>query len=225
MSNIIKTEQKKNSVVKVELEDCKQILDEIFDAYQEIPFDNSSFQIENFVIGSQITPQRAYRTIGLTLINKLTALQNYEIEKRRNQIKIEELNDKINNPKFNKFQKQNFELDLLKIKINSRMSEKLIKDAMIDLTILYNHFKKLPKYTREQFEIAEKEYYTEKLQREMSNISGAKEALINMNRDIQSIQNYENNYMDLLENMEDKISSEMLDDLSKKSLTNISRIE
>jgi hypothetical protein len=48
-----------------------------------------------------------------------------------------------------------------------------------ELNILYAHFQKLPRYTREQFELGEREHFDIKLNRQLLGVQGAAEALEN----------------------------------------------
>jgi hypothetical protein len=71
-----------------------------------------------------------------------------------------------------------------------KFSDKLLNDALHELNILYSEFKKLPSYTRESFEIAEENYYTQSLERQARGISGAVESLINIREDVPAIEQY-----------------------------------
>ena len=60
----------------ITLNNTNDVLKEIEDAYYDIPFGNTAFQTEMFVISAQITPARMYRTVGLHLNSMLKELQN-----------------------------------------------------------------------------------------------------------------------------------------------------
>lgn len=51
----------------ITLDTVNDIVSELYESFDNIPFENSDFQNENFVISSQITPERAYRAIGLRM--------------------------------------------------------------------------------------------------------------------------------------------------------------
>ena len=76
-------------------------------------------------------------------------------------------------------------------------SDKLINDAIEELNVLYKHFKTLPKFTREQFESAEKLHFEQRLNRQVLGLSGAKESLVNMSDDIRALENYEQKVQEL----------------------------
>ena len=168
------------------------ILQEIHDAFYDIPFENSQFQTEAFVIAAQVTPERAYRSIGLKMHTKIQAVLEAKHGRAKEDIDIEELQEKINNPDTNKFDKRRAELDIQFKLANRQYTDKLMNDAMIELNILYNHFIKLPKYTREEFEFNEKNHFNIKLQRQLKGITGAAEAMVNMEQDINNLFKIEN---------------------------------
>ncbi len=174
------------------------IIQEIDKAFYDIPFENSQFQTENFVIGNSITPERAYRNIGLRMSNRLRALEEARYNLEKENIDIEELQEKINDPTTDKYDKRRFQLDI-EHKINNRsFTSKLINDALIELNVLYAHFKSLPKYTREEFEAGEQQHFTAKLERQLGGISGAAESLTNMT-DYKDIVQYIEQYQQLLD--------------------------
>lgn len=72
------------------------VISEIEAAFFDIPFENSAFQTEAFVIASQITPERAYRAIGLRMHSKLNALNEIKYTRAKEDIDIQELQEKIN---------------------------------------------------------------------------------------------------------------------------------
>lgn len=178
-------------------ENAEDIVGEIEQAFYDIPFENSAFQTESFVIASQITPERAYRAIGLRMHSKLSALREAQFGRMKEQVDLDEIDYKLSNPELDQFSRRREEIKKLEILSRRTWTDKLINDAVAELNILYKHFKTLPKYTREQFEQAEKIHFTQKLQRQVVGIEGAKEALINMNEDTLAIQKYEEEVLKL----------------------------
>jgi hypothetical protein len=79
------------------------------------------------------------------------------------------------------------ELKREKIFISKSWNEKLLNDSLVQLEILYDHFKSMPKYTREQFEDAERNHFEQKLGRQALGIDGAKMSIINMNEDFRAL--------------------------------------
>ncbi len=65
-----------------------------------------------------------------------------------------------------------------------RDTEKLINDALAELSALYAAFKKMPHYTREQFETGERRHFEIRLQKMALGIQGPLESLDNMGVDV-----------------------------------------
>ncbi len=200
-------------------DNAEDVIKEVEDAFYNIPFENSAFQTENFVIAGQITPERAYRAIGLRMHKKLIAVQESLIGNEMDKNEEEEIRAKLESPDYNQFEKRKFELELQKKQIYKPFNKKLLNDAIKELNVLYKHFKALPKYTREEFEHGEKRHFLEKLNREALELAGAKESLINMFDDISSIQNFEENFK-LVSNNYD---SNSLYKLTENTLTNVQK--
>lgn len=200
-------------------DNAHDVIKEVQDAFYDIPFENSAFQTENFVIAGQITPERAYRAIGLRMNKKLIAVQEAHISKEMQIVEEEELQAKIDSPDYNNFEKRKFELELKKKQIYKPFNEKLLNDAIKELNVLYKHFKALPKYTREEFEAGEKRHFLEDLNRQAIGLAGAKSSLINMFDDIASIEKFENDFKSIANNYD----TNLLLELTENSLTNVQK--
>ena len=68
---------------------------------------------------------------------------------------------------------------------------KLVNDTIEELNILYKHFKSFPRYTRDQFESAERLHFEQRLTRQAIGLDGAKSSMINMNEDLSALLNFE----------------------------------
>lgn len=145
----------------------ENVLQQLEEAYFDIPFENSDFQNRNFVMSAQITPARAYRAIGLRMFAKIRAIKEYYINKQLRQIDIEELEYKISLPETSEFDKRRHHLEILRIQEGEAWGEKLLNDAMRELECLHQEFQKFPRYTREQFEAEEEQHYTSYLQQQL----------------------------------------------------------
>jgi hypothetical protein len=208
-----------NNELIVSENNAHDVIKEIEDAFYDIPFENSAFQTENFVIAAQITPERAYRAIGLRMNKKLIAVQEAIIGKEMEKIEEEELQAKIDSPDYNNFEKRKFELELKKKQISKQFADKLFNDALQELNVLYKHFKALPKYTRQEFEAGEKRHYLEDLNRQALGLSGAKMSLINMFDDIAAIEKFETEFKQIANNYD----TQTLLSLTENSLTNVQK--
>jgi len=179
---------------------------EIEQAFFDIPFENSDYQNEVFVLAAQITPERAYRALGLRMHAKLRALrENYFGEKKRT-IALNELQEKIASPDYSKWDKMRFELEIEEMNSNTHYTEKLKNDAIKELECLYKHFKALPTFNREQFEAAERNHFEQRLTRNASGINGASESLVNIANDIDALLSYESKVREV----NDVITTELL---------------
>jgi hypothetical protein len=165
------------------IEDCDTVLGEIERAFFDIPFENSQFQTEQFVINAQLTPARAYRAIGLRMFNRIRALREAQYGRMREDIDIEELQVKIDNPSTDEFERRRAWVDIEQKLESRRYTDKLINDALKELDVLYRHFKALPNYSRDEFEAEEREHFTQKLNRQLRGITGARESLADMQND------------------------------------------
>ena len=207
------------SLTTISADNAATVIQEIQQAFHDIPFENSAFQTENFVIAGQITPERAYRAIGLRMHKKLIAVQEALIGKEKGEIEEEELREKIESPNYNRFEKRKFELELQKRQIYKPFTKKLLNDAIAELNILYKHFKALPKYTRAEFEAGEKRHFIEDLNRKALGLDGAKSSLINMIDDVAAIEKFENDFKLIAQNYD----TALLLELTENSLTNVQK--
>ena len=163
----------------MEIKKYENLLEEINKDFMDIPFGNSLFQIKNFVLKSAETPQRLYRTLGLYMTSKIQSLKEAQYSAEESAIDLEELNYKLNSC-HDDFEKRRIRLKIRKINDGVESSKKLIKDAIVELDYCYSIYKDLPKFTREEFENAEIEYYSKNLHKQAVGLTGAHEALYNL---------------------------------------------
>lgn len=166
------------------------IIAEVTSAFYDIPFDNSAYQTEQFVIAASITPERAYRSIGLRMMNRINALNDAKYRKLNNEIDLDEINEKITLGELGKYEIRREQLKKQKAESEIGYSDKLINDAITELDLLYGHFKSMPRFTRAQFEAGEYRHFKERLLREIT-LKGAEVSLVNMHEDIESLRAYE----------------------------------
>jgi hypothetical protein len=188
------------------LQSTNDAIHEIETAFFDIPFENSDYQNEVFVLASQITPERAYRALGLRMHAKLRALrENYFGEKKR-LITLGELQEKIASPDFSKWDKMRFEVEIEEMNSNLHYTEKLKNDAIKELECLYKHFKSLPQFTREQFENGERNHFEQRLTRNANGINGPSESLVNIAEDMKALVSYE----ETIREVNDQITTDLL---------------
>jgi hypothetical protein len=159
----------------MEMQKYENLLEEINKDFMDIPFGNSIFQIKHFVLNASETPQRLYRTLGLYMQSKIQSLKDAQYGTEEKIIDLEEAEAKL---KFedNIFEKRRLTPQITKIRDGLESSKKLIKDAMIELDYCYSIYKDMPKFTREEFENAELEYYSKNLHKQAIGLTGAPNA-------------------------------------------------
>ena len=176
-----------HKVIALKEEDIARIVSECEDAFADIPFGNSKFQIENFVINSQYTPERAYRAIGLAVSSRIRALKEAYFNLKKEEIDIDELEWKIVQKSTSEWDKRRFTIEIEEKNENKEYTKKLINDALHELSAHYEVFKKMPRYTREQFEDGERKHFEIRLSREAQGIIGAVDSLDCMGVDLESL--------------------------------------
>lgn len=164
--------------------DLGRVIEEYEEAFFDIPFGNSKFQIENFIINAAHTPERAYRAIGLTMRAKIQALREAYYALKKQEVDIEEAQEKIDSKYYTKWEKKRALIEIEQKQEMKRDTKKLINDALAELSILYGVFQKMPRFTREQFEAGERKYFEIRLQKMALGIQGPFESLDNMGTDV-----------------------------------------
>jgi len=164
----------------ITIDNAETILDELEDAFFDIPFENSAYQTNHFVVDAQLTPERAYRAIGLRMSNRMRALREAQFGRRREDVDIDELRAKIADTATSEWDRRRAAIDIEQKLVNRRFTGKLINDAIAELNVLYRRFQALPRFTRAQFEDGEAGHFVEKLGRQARGITGPYESLLNM---------------------------------------------
>ncbi len=167
--------------------DLGKVIEEYEEGFFHIPFGNSRFQIENFIINAAHTPERAYRAIGLTMRAKIQALREAYYALKKQEVDIEEAQEKVASHYHTKWEKKRAAIDIEQKEEMRRDTKKLINDALAELSYLYGVFKKMPRYTREEFEAGERRYFEIRLNKMALGIQGPLESLDNMGIDISQV--------------------------------------
>lgn len=160
------------------------VLVEIEQAFWDIPFENSDYQNRTFVVAAQQTGARAYRAIGLRMFAKVRAIKELGFNRQLEQVDIDEKQSVIDDVNASEFSKRRARIEIEKLIDQRRWADKLLNDALRELNCLYMEYKKLPNYTRGQFEAEEQGHFKLVLERKIkSGGNGALESLANMNLD------------------------------------------
>ena len=138
----------------------KEEIDDLKLEMKNVPFGNSVFQNQNFTAGQEIS-ERRYRHLLLQVNQKLNALKECEFRRKRLEIDIKELDDKFKTA--GQFEKERFDIDIEEKTYCLENEIKLIEDCLIEIEIFKRELDTLPKFTREQFEIAEYGYWKQRL--------------------------------------------------------------
>lgn len=130
------------------------------DQMESVPFGSSIFQIQHFV-ADQITPERSRRHVLLQLDAKLKAMNECRFRRRRKEIDIEEISEKLLSASGR--EKRRLEIDLEEAQYYLESEIKLINDAIIEIQAYEKILDALPEFTREEFEVAELGYWKQRL--------------------------------------------------------------
>ncbi len=130
--------------------------------FRNVPFGNSVFQITNFTDGQE-SPARRYRHCLLQLHGKERTLKECEFRRRKINIDIAELKEKISKKSEGTFKRQRLELKLEKKEFGLDAEIKLIEDCVVEVATYRALLKDLPKFTREEFEENEYVYWEKRL--------------------------------------------------------------
>lgn len=115
------------------------------------------YQLENFVISQHDTPEMQYRQILIEAQDLIYKIKLTELDIKKAQIKIEKLKESAD------------PLDLIKkekTELSLALTQMTLEGAKLELQDLENLFKKYPKYTPEQIEINQPEYWEKRLHRQ-----------------------------------------------------------
>ncbi len=139
-----------------------QVEKELLEKCEDIPFGNSLYQDEAFILNTSYTDARAVRSVGLTLSTRLRALRELEFSMERMRVDLAEIEAS---------KAEGFEAVRKDIAKREKLSgiaytQKLLKDALYEVEYLRAVLAKLPKLTRAEFEAHEKEYFIASLSRQ-----------------------------------------------------------
>ena len=130
------------------------------DMFKNVPFGNSIFQIQHFTDGKE-TLQRRYRHCLLQLDQKLRALKECKFRRKRLEIDIEEIVEKLTTSI--SYETKRLQVDLEEKKYYLEIEAKLIEDCLIEVAVYKKILSGLPEYSREEFEASEPEYWGKRL--------------------------------------------------------------
>lgn len=165
-------------------EKLSSALDDLHSRFEQIPLGNSDFQEEHFVIADALTPTRAYRQICLQLQANLNALREAYYEQKRTEVKLAQLR---NEPSENEFDYQLQQIDIEELCWKLKDLQLRVKNINHSVKLLTGHLERFPRFTREQFEAGEREYYEIHLSNQLNGMVGAKKDLLNISQGVSQI--------------------------------------
>lgn len=128
----------------------------------EIPLGNSIFQIQNFIATGP--PERKLRACILQLRQKEIALKECIFHRRRFEIDIAEIKEKLLTTIG--YDKERLQIDLEEKEFGLSNEIDLIADCIVEIATYRKIIEDLPKVTRSDFENAEYSYWKERLLRD-----------------------------------------------------------
>jgi hypothetical protein len=135
---------------------------DINEKMRQVPFGMSMFQIQRFV-ADQKSPERTYRQVLLQYDTKKKAMKECEFRRKRINIDIEEIEEKLRGDVVDEYQRKRLLVDLEEKEYNLEHEIKLIEDCVIEMKVYEDIISNLPDYTREEFESAELGYWKQRL--------------------------------------------------------------
>jgi hypothetical protein len=139
-----------------------EFLKEIEEEMETVPFGNSCFLNENLTTHHETKPRRK-QFILLQIDRALEGLQAAKFARDLDAIKIKQCRKKI---KWHFWaNKEKLRVEIAQCEWGIHKQEKLIRDAYLVISEFYKELKKLPKFTREEFEASEREYWEKRMAR------------------------------------------------------------
>lgn len=154
-----------------------QLERELYEKCAEIPFENSIYQDEAFVLNTSYTPARAVRNVGLKLSAKVRALRELEFSLERMKIDLDEIKVKLAHRDLTAFDMRRLDVDRRQKLSGISYTEKLCRDALVEVEYLRAVLAKLPTLTRAEFEAQERSYFQQSLGRQCMGMPEAAKSL------------------------------------------------
>ena len=157
-------------------------MDSINRSLAQIPFGNSDFQNEHFVVDGNLTPGRKLRACGLRLRDRVNALREAYDTLQLDNVDIAEMKEKAQNEP-DKYERQRIGIRLAKKLAERADTKKLVRDAITEVNGLLRIWQSLPHdMTREQFEAEEQTYFEQSLQLQAIGITGPLKSLLDIGK-------------------------------------------
>lgn len=147
--------------MNLDLDTIKNIFpQEVLDSIAEIQQPRSKFQIEKFVVNQHDTSEMQYYQVLLEIQSLYDSLKSASFDYRKNEIRVKRLKesgDEID------------AIDAEQIEYGMEQTKMIAYGAVRELEHLLNIYNSFPvKYSREQIEIAQPEYWSRRLTRQIN---------------------------------------------------------
>lgn len=139
-----------------------QIMTQILELTDEIPFGNSDFQNKISLIECELFPHRAYKMVALKIIDRLSALSECYYNLKEKEIEIKKLQRQLEK-ETDELEKELIQIKIEKILNSFPYTKKLIKDAIHEIDELLPFLLSIGKISRKEFEEKEQEYFKTKI--------------------------------------------------------------
>lgn len=140
---------------------------EILAASAHVPFGNSAFQTAAFTGGLEGGPEAPARRVRALLLNidsKIQALREAQYKREEAVIDLDEADAKLSKGDLDEFAARRMQLQKLRASNNIQRDDKLLRDCMAEIEVMYAELQTLPKITsRAEFEQQELPYWINRL--------------------------------------------------------------
>jgi hypothetical protein len=141
----------------LQAEEAVKKVSELNFAFLEIQMPRTKFALTHFVVGQHDTPEQQYLQCVLELQIKYDNIRRAQLNKKKVLIKI------------SKLEQENTEESLIDaelMRIDLEEQDRALLGALREFKVLYDIYESSPKYTREQIDAAQPEYWRRRLNRQ-----------------------------------------------------------
>ena len=153
-----------NSKLTVQAQEQISAVEQLFSEITELQQNRSNFALEKFVVGQHDMPARQRKQVLDELVSMMLGLQQSVTAHEMLQIDIEELSTKKER---NKYEQKRNEIRIREKIREIRFIELQIIGTLRECNFLRVMLEQMPKYTREEYEQEEAEYWKRRLTRQV----------------------------------------------------------
>jgi hypothetical protein len=154
------------SNITANIQKYSNVIENINQRYQDIPFGNSKWQMDSLIAAEQ-TPERAYRHLLINFQKRFNDLKSCSINRRKAENKVKQIQRQIEK-ETDELILEELSLEIEEITCGWEYENKLAKDCVVELEYMNSMIEKLPRFTKDEFEAGENEHF--KLRNKESNM-------------------------------------------------------